>query len=182
MAKLLEIIRSFIPNLEGLSAISSVASLGPSWILGALGTIALSLFGLSVGRTRSVISLLSIYVAFAFDRIFPFLKDIHKLSGNNIEIYWLRLGLFFTIYLTVFIIFNHSFIKKRISAHEYSLFWIFILSFIQLGFIISIIINIVPPEIVSNWQLGFYDYFSTQKALFFWAIIPLPVIFMMGKK
>ncbi len=181
MIKFLDFIKSFIPGLENLSAISSISGFGPGWIFGALGAVAISIFGLSIGRTKAVISLLSIYVAFAFDKIFPYLKEVSNIIGDSFEEYWLRLGIFLTAYIVVFSVFNFSFIRKRISSNEYSLFGIIILSFLQLGFLASIIFSILPEELVLKWTFGFDDYLATSTALFFWALAPLPVLLFIKK-
>ena len=163
MVKLFDIIRSFIPNFENLSGLLPASSFGPAWLFGALGTISISLFGLSMGRTRAIISLLSIYVALAFNQLFPYLDEIQKIVGNSIEKYWLRVGLFLAVYLAAFLIFNSSFLKRKISSHEYSLFWIIILSAIQLGFMVSIIFSIIPEPLSLKWSFGFYKYFRSEE-------------------
>lgn len=173
MVKLLDFIRSFIPSLENLPNLASISSFGPGWLFGAFGTIAISLFSLSIGKTRAVISLLSIYVAFAFNIIFPYSNEVSNIIGSSLEEYWIRLGLFLIAYVVVFTVFNFSFIRKRISSSEYSLFGIIILSFLQISFLASIIFNILPEELTSQWAPGFSNYFSTPTALFFWAFAPL---------
>lgn len=181
MVKLLDFIRSFIPSLENLPNLASISSFGPGWLFGAFGTVAISLFSLSIGRTRAVISLLSIYVAFAFNMLFPYSEEISNIIGSSLEEYWIRLGIFLIAYITVFVIFNFSFIRKRISSSEYSLFGIIILSFFQVGFLVSVIFNILPEELILKWVPGFSNYFSTPTALFFWAFAPLPGLLFIKK-
>ena len=181
MVKFLDILRSLIPSLENLPNLASISSFGPGWIFGAFGTVAVSLFSLSIGRTRAVISLLSIYVALAFNIIFPYSKEVSNIIGSSIEEYWIRLGIFFIAYIAVFAIFNFSFIKKRISSSEYSLFGIIILSFLQVGFLVSVVFNILPEELVLKWVPNFSNYFSTPTALFFWAFAPLPGLLFIKK-
>lgn len=180
MGKFLDLLMALIPSLESLPAMpASIA--GPGWIFGALGTIVISLFGLSIGRTRAVISLLSIYAAFAFYMLFPYSKEAQNLIGSSLEEFWIRVGIFLASYIIIFLIFNFSFIRKRISANEYSLFGIIILSLLQIGFLASIILNILPAEISLKWSFSFYNYLATPTALFFWAIIPLPVLLFIKK-
>ena len=181
MLKLLDFLRSLLPNIESLSAISSVSGFGPGWLFGALGTVAISIFGLSIGRTKAVISLLSIYVAFVFDRIFPYPREVANIIGGSVEEYWIRLGIFLIAYLVVFVVFNFSFIRKRLSSGEYSLFGIIILSFLQLGFLVSIIYNILPEQVVEKWSFSFGGYFSGSTALFLWALAPLPTLLFIKK-
>lgn len=181
MVKLLDFIRSLIPSLENLPNLASISSFGPGWLFGAFGTVAISLFSLSIGRTRAVISLLSIYVAFAFEMIFPYSDRVSNIVGDSLEEYWIRLGIFLIAYITVFAIFNFSFIRKRVSSSEYSLFEIIILSFLQIGFLVSVVFNILPEEVILKWVPSFSNYFSTPTALFFWAFAPLPGLLFIKK-
>lgn len=182
MDKLLDIARSLVPNLENQPNLSSISGFGPGWIFGALGTIMILVFSLSIGRTRVIVSLLSLYIALVFELIFPYWQGLNSFTDSSLEKYWLKLGLFVIAYLAVFIVFNLSFIKKRVSSSEFSLSAIIILSALQLGFTASIIFNILPSELALKWSLGFNKYFATQQALFIWALAPLPVLLFIGKK
>ena len=106
--------------------------------------------------------------------IFPYSDKISNIIGSSLEEYWIRLGIFLIAYVVVFSIFNFSFIRKRISSSEYSLFGIIILSFLQVGFLVSVVFNILPEELILKWVPSFSNYFSTPIALFFWAFVPLP--------
>src|SRR3989338_8861466 len=102
MAKILDIIKSLLPTLESQPSLSSIPAIGPAWLFGALGTIAISLYGLSLGRTRAVMSLLALYTAFAFDRTFPYFNEIQKIAGNGIQEYWIRIGVFIFTYVLIY--------------------------------------------------------------------------------
>lgn len=180
MGKLLDILTSFLPNIESFSSISMIG-FGPGWLFGALGTVAVSIFGLSIGRTKAVISLLSLYVAFVFDKIFPYSENVYSIVADRFPEYWLRIGVFLLAYIIIFLVFNFSFIRKRLTSNEYSLLGIIILSILQLGLLISIVFNMIPVDVTSKWLPFFYQYFSTQLALFLWAFAPLPVLLFIKK-
>lgn len=180
--KLLEYLNTFKPILPNLSNISGVASFGSGWLFGAFGAVALSLYGLSMGRTRAVLSLLSIYVAFVVIQLFPYLDKVDRIIDKPLEIHWLKIGVFLAAYVVIFIIFNFSFIRKRLSSAEFSLFGVILISLLQLGFLTSIIFSFLPEELVNKWSFSFYNYFGTQQALFAWAIVPLPVLLFLKNK
>ncbi len=182
MIKLFEIIKSFIPSLENLPNISSISGYGPGWLFGAFGMVAVSLYGLSLGKTRAVISLLSIYVAFVVIQLFPYLDRAGQMVNKPFEEHWLKIGVFLTAYIVIFLIFNFSFIRKRLSSAEFSLFGILLISLLQLGFLASIIFSLLPKDLALKWSFGFYNYFGTQQALFAWAIAPLPVLLFLKQK
>ena len=179
MDKLLEILRSVGINFEALPSVSSV---GPGMLFGSLGAVALSIFGISLGRTKAVISLLSLYVAFAFVGLFPYFDTLESAANLPVDKYWIRMGFFIISYAITFIIFNLSFLRKRLSSVDFNLISILILSVLQLGLAVSIIASFLPEEIARKLFSDFYIYFASSKALFFWAISPLPVLpFLKGK-
>lgn len=182
MAKLLDIIRSLIPGLENLASLSSAPTIGPGWLFGTLATVAISLYGLSIGKTKAIMSLLSIYVAFTFDRLFPYIDDIQKIAGESIESYWIRTGVFAIIYCLVFTVFSFSLIRKRLSSTEFSLFGIVMIGLLQMGFLISIFLSFLPETLAKEWTFSFYDYFGSRHALFLWAIAPLPILLFIKRK
>ena len=182
MDKLLDIIRAIIPSFENLPAISLNPGSGPGWLFGAFGTVFVSLYGLSIGRTRAVLSLLSVYVAFVIIKLFPYLDKVTQTTFLPFEDYWLKIGLFILFYAAIFLVFNFSFLKKRMASTEFSLLGILLISIFQFGFLISIVFSLIPKETALNWSLGFYQYFGTQLALFVWAIAPLPVLMFIKRK
>jgi len=171
-----------VGNIGGFSGLASVSGTGFNWLFGALGAVSLSLYGLSLGRTRAVMSLLAIYVAFTFDRLFPYFPEIKNMISGDISDYWIRVGIFLTVYILVFIIFNFSLLRKRFSSSEFSLFGILLVSLLQLGFVGSILFSYLPAELALKWSFGFYNYLGTQQALFFWSIVPLPALLFLRSK
>lgn len=182
MDRLLEIIKAIIPSFENLPAISLNPGSGPGWLFGAFGTVLVSLYGLSIGRTRAVLSLLSVYVAFVIIKLFPYLDTVTQTAFLPFEGYWLKIGLFIVFYAAIFLIFNFSFLKKRLASTEFSLFGIILISIFQFGFLISIMSSLIPKETAINWSFGFYEYFGTKLALFLWAVAPLPVLMVIKRK
>lgn len=180
---MMTLIERLLANFSSLSSFSfsGFSGVGPGWLFGVFGALALSLFSLSIGRTKVVISLLSIYIAFAFERLFPYIDNLGSLSAGKIEIHWFQIGLFVIAYLIAFLIFNLSFIRKRVSSQDYSLFGILVLSIAQFGFLASIVLNMLPKEIALQWSFGFHNYFVTSTALFFWALTPLPILAFIRK-
>lgn len=182
MDKIMELLRPLMGSFANFSTFSGGTGTGFSWLFGALGAVSLSLYGLSLGRTRAVMSLLAVYVAFAFVSLFPYFYEIQKIVSGKIAEHWVRIGLFLVVYILVFIMFNFSLLRKRFSSSEFSLFGILLISLLQLGFVASFIFSSLPPELALKWSFRFYDYLATQQALFFWAIAPLPaLLFLRGK-
>lgn len=173
----------YIPNFN-LAAISNF-NFGPSGLFAVLGLIFLLLYGLSLGRTRALISLLGIYIAYAIMSVFPYLDRLHDLVRVSPELYITRVGLFLFVYVVVFSILNRSLVKSRLTLKEASFFSVSVISILQLGLLITIITNIIPLsalKIPGNLS-GLTEYFSTNEALFYWFLVPILIVsFMRGSK
>ncbi len=171
----------YIPNFD-LATISSFNfDLGPSGLFAILGLIFLLLYGLSLGRTRALISLLGIYIAYGIMSVFPYLDRLHDLIRVSPELYITRVGLFLFIYIVVFAILNRSLVKGRLTLKDASFFSVSVISFLQLVLLITIISNIVPVSVlkISGNLSGIAEYFSTNEALFYWFLSPIVVLLFM---
>lgn len=175
----------YIPNFD-LAAISNFNfNFGPSGLFAILGLIFLLLYGLSLGRTRALISLLGIYIAYAIMSVFPYLDRLHDFIKISPELYITRAGLFLFVYVIVFAVLNGSLVKGRLTIKDASFFSVLVISVMQLGLLITIITNIVPVSAlkISGNLSGFTEYFSTNEALFYWFLAPIVIVsFMRGNK
>ena len=154
-------------------------NMSPMTLFVGLFLVFLVLYGLTLGRTKALISLLGIYVALAFDAAFPYLQELHDLVGIIKEMYTTRVILLLVIYLLVFAILNKSFASKRLTLNDSSIISVSVISLAQIGLLIAVITNIIPNEIIDNLPEYLSAYFATKEALFFWIIIPiLTLIFL----
>src|SRR3989338_11024106 len=175
-------VEKYIPNFN-LATISQFNfNFGPSGLFAILGLIFLLLYGLSLGRTRALISLLGIYIAYAIMSVFPYLDRLHDFIKILPELYITRVGLFLFVYVLVFAVLNRSLIKNRLTIKEASFLSVSIISILQLGLLITIITNIVPVSAlkISGNLSYFSEYFSTHEALFYWFLAPMVVVSFMG--
>lgn len=175
----------YISNFD-LAVISKFNfNFGPSGLFIILGLIFLLLYGLSLGRTRALISLLGVYIAYAIMSVFPYLDRLHDLIKISPELYITRVGLFLFVYVIVFAVLNGSLIKGRLTIKDASFLSVSIISFLQLGLLTTIITNTVPISAlkVSGNLSGLAEYFSTNETLFYWFLAPIVIVsFMKGSK
>jgi hypothetical protein len=178
-------VEKYIPNLN-LAAISKFNfNFGPSWLFAVLGLIFLLLYGLSLGRTRALISLLGIYIAYAIMSVFPYLDRLHDLIKVSSELYITRVGLFLFVYVVVFAVLNRSLVKNNLNLRDASFLSVSIISILQLGMLITVVTNIIPATVLKLSDKFSYisDYFSTNDALFYWFLVPVLIVsFMKGSK
>jgi len=159
--------------------------LGPSGLFAILGLIFLLLYGLSLGKTRALISLLGIYIAYSIMSVFPYLDRLHDLIKVSPELYITRVGVFLFVYVAVFAILNGSLAKGRLTLKDASFFAVSVISIMQLGLLITIITNIVPVSAlkISGNLSNVSEFFSTNEALFYWFLVPIVTVsFMRGSK
>ena len=155
--------------------------IGPTTLFVGLGLVFLILYGLSLGKTKALISLLGIYVALAFDAAFPYLEQLHDLVGFTEDVYSTRIVVFMLIYLLTFAILNNSFAKSRFTMKESSVVSVGVISLAQIGLLVAIITNIIPDEIIQKLPEYLSAYFSTKEALFFWIVIPIILLIFLRK-
>lgn len=158
---------------------------GPSGLFAILGLIFLLLYGLSLGRTRALISLLGIYVAYAIMSVFPYLDRLHDVIKISPELYITRVGFFLAVYIIVFAALNGSVVQNRLNLKDASFLSVSIVSILQLGLLITIITNIIPVSALKlSGDLSYLsEYFSTTDALFYWFLVPIMIVaFMRGNK
>ena len=156
-------------------------SLSPTTLFVGLVLVFLIIYGLSLGRTKALVSLLSIYVALAFDATFPYLEKIHDVFPIQIEIYTTRVTLFMLVYLLVFAILNNSFARGRLTLKESSIISVSVISLAQIGLLVAVITNIIPDKIIEQMPEYLSAYFATKEALFFWIIVPIILLLFMRR-
>lgn len=161
-------------TIPGLSALQT-SSLSSGELFGILIVVGVLLMALTLGRTRTLISVLSIYVAFALQTIFPFFGWLLKHQSFTNDLPTLRAYVFFLLYAIMFGLLNRSILKTRFNLSESSFLSVVLMGLVQLGFIISIIINLAPSfyDISQRLPSSLLPYVGNQSALFYWALIPI---------
>lgn len=157
---------SYLPNL----------SLGSANIFILLALVCVLLFVLAMGRTRTLVSLLSVYVAFVLQAIFPYFGWLQKnAAALTDDLAILRVGILLAAYVVSFLLLNRSVLKGRFNMADASFVSVILTGLVQLGFLASIILNLAPAE-QHYLPSGVLPYIANQKALFYWALAPLVLL------
>lgn len=138
---------------------------------------------LSLGRTRMLLALLSLYVAAFLESQFIWLdklKEIEFFQGK--PGFWLHIALFFVMYFIVFGILNRSILKPRLSMAEASIFSVLAIAFFEIGFLATITLNYFPPELLGRVPSRLVPYFATKTALFTWAVLAMLFLLTFRRK
>ena len=183
VSAIMSVVEKYIPNFDLASISSFNFDLGPSGLFALLGLVFLLLYGLSLGRTRALISLLGIYIAYSVMSVFPYIDRLHDLIKISPELYITRVVLFLVTYIVIFAILNRSLVKSRLTLKDASFLSVSIISFLQLGLLITIITNTVPVSALkaSGNLSSMAEYFSTNEALFYWFIAPIAILLFMKR-
>lgn len=176
MDDILSVVRGF-----DFSELTQNFNLEPMSLFVGLILVFMILYGLSLGRTKALISLLSVYVALAFDAVFPYLKQLHSLISVSTEIYVVRLIVFLLVYLIVFAILNQSFARSRLTLKDSSIISVGIISLVQIGLLVAVITNIIPNEVIEKMPDYLSAYFANKIVLFFWVVIPIAILIFMRR-
>ena len=167
-------ILSRIPSWPGTAALTDAAR-DPKGLFVLLVVVTLVLYGLSVGRTRALVSLLSIYVAYMLAVLFPFLPwVIEKLPESSRSSG--AVGLFIVLYALTFSILSRSMLKGRLTLGEISLWQVLVISLIQIGLLARICISLIPLERGQELLGPMYRWFGGQYPLWAWAVTSLLIM------
>jgi hypothetical protein len=154
---------------------------GPEMLFVGLILVFLLLYGLSLGRTRALVSLLGIYIAFVFNSTFIYFGQLYEWIPIQ-DTQLIRIGLFLLVYFLVFAILNKSLVKTRLTLREASFFSVFLISILQLGLLISIITNLLSDNYLVYLPPIFLTYFGSGLALFYWSIAPIVILLFMRRQ
>jgi hypothetical protein len=155
-----------------------VPSLSSGELFGILVIVGVLLLALTLGRTRTLVSTLSIYVAFTLQTIFPFFGWLLKHQSFTNDLPTLRVFVFLTLYAISFALMNRSVLKARFNLGESSFLSVILMGIAQLGLMISILMNLAPSfyNISHRMSSSLLPYFGGQHALFYWALIPIALL------
>lgn len=153
------------------------------WLILLFALFAVFLVGLNWGRSRAFLSLISLYIAaFLYSNFIYFdqLQGLVKIGAG--QKFWLNAGLFLVLFILVFLAFNRSFLKHRLTMQDHSFWQIALIAILQIGLFASIIISFLPPEITKFVPAIIVKYISTKTARFWWAALPIIASIFMRKK
>lgn len=131
-------------------------------------------FGMFIGRYKLITILINIYVAFAIIMVVPsrYLVDyVYKL-------------IFFLAGVIILTLISKRLFEIYISGSGSGFLWrVFMMSFLEVVFLISIILSIVPKKIALGYiSPTAYIYLASDNARLVWMIIPLAFMFFIHKK
>jgi hypothetical protein len=157
----------------------------PSWDLFIIlfFVVAAFIYGLSLGRDRIIIILVSIYMALAIVNTAPYLKSFSaEISYNNASV--LKATVFVGIFVILFFLWSRNALLKTIGISGGQGTWLqsILFSFFHVGLMLSILLSYLPQSTLGNISPGMRNLLISDPARFFWLVAPLLVMVLVKKK
>jgi len=146
--------------------------------------VAALLYGLSLGRNRILVILISVYMALALVNAFPFSESLLaelKLGDSFV----LKVTLFASIILVLFFLLSRSALSSALVSRrgDGSWFQVIIFSFLHVGLLISLVLSFVPKDFLENLSPLTRRIFATDTARFLWLLLPIiAMCLIMGRR
>ncbi len=161
---------------------SNLGSNFSSWemIVAGFFIFAIFFYGLSIGKGRLLLFLVSIYIAKLLVDSFVYvdlLDDIFK--GRLFSAY---LGLFIVAYILTFFILDRSILKTRLSTKEFPVGKLLLLSVMIVVLLANVVFTYLPPDVVLGVKNGAIKYLVGDTAFFWWFLASLLSIFLLKRK
>lgn len=155
----------------------------PSWDLFVLVTFLVGIYFylFKYGKDRAFIVLLASYVSLALVEKLPLIKSVTGLALE--ESYRNKAALFvFGIFAVSWMILRSDFTSDFRQGSRKAWFETLVLSFLQIGFIISVIISFMPPAAAGSLSIFLRAVFAQDSARLFWMASPLFAILLIKEK
>ncbi|MBI4280860.1 hypothetical protein HY628_01525 [Candidatus Uhrbacteria bacterium] len=158
----------------------------PTWDLFIMVffVVAAVVYGLSLGRDRTIVLLVSIYMALAVVANAPFLKTFTTSITIN-EMFAFRVTAFVGIFLVTFFLLSRSGLMKTLGGGGGMGSWwqVMLFSVLQVGLLVSVTLSFLPPEISGELAPITRTLFISELAKFGWITAPILVMAMVrGEK
>ena len=143
----------------------------PSWdIVLVLAFVGASFFyGVMMGKRRIISSILYTYIAFALYSVLPEKSVLPLLSF--FDPFAARIVIFLVIFIGIYFLLGSRSSRSPVRA---AVWWqVFLLSFVQVGFLFHIIIGFLPKETVAGLAPITKKLFANASLTVWWFLIPI---------
>jgi hypothetical protein len=162
----------------------------PTWDLFIIlfFVIAALLYGMSLGRDRIIVILISIYMAMAVINTAPFLGDASAEIGVN-QFFVFKITAFVAVFVALFFMLSRSALISTVaSSDERGKWWqVIVFSILHVGLLISITLSFLPESALEDLAPLTKSLFTTDITRFIWVLAPIVLMVMIkggaaGKK
>ena len=142
--------------------------------------IAAFLYGLSLGRDRIIVIMVSIYMALAIVSTAPFLGPSTTIALNTPVV--IKISVFLGMFVLLFFFLSRSALLRTIASSDDKGKWyqVLIYSILHIGLLVSVTLNYLPAGAVEKLAPMTRAVFATPNARFAWIIGPIIAMVLFG--
>lgn len=170
-----------------MSFLQSINWATPTWDLFILFffIIGAFLYGLSLGRERIIIILISIYMALAVINTAPFLDKLYgkELIINIGQDFAIKVTLFFGVFVVLFFLLSRSALSRSFGNASAGSWWqVILFSFLHVGLLTSVVLSFLPSQTASHLLPITQQIFASEIGKFIWIIAPIVAMILFKGK
>ncbi|MFH1142325.1 MAG: hypothetical protein ABIH67_01100 [Candidatus Uhrbacteria bacterium] len=148
----------------------------PSWDMFIIlfFIIAALIYGVSLGRDRIIIIILSIYVSLAIVNYAPFLNEFTTTININ-ESFAFQITTFLGVFILLFFLLSQSALLRTLgeNATQGSWWQVIIFSVLQAGLLASVTLSFLPDESINTFTEFTKQFFVSETARSVWVVLPI---------
>lgn len=134
--------------------------------------VAAFLLGLTLGRNKIIILLISIYMAMVVISFFPF-SDIFETPKID-ESFVYPIAIFLAVVFIFFILLSNSALKRVLrKTGDKSVFQIVLFSLFCIGLVLSVVLSFFPKDLINTFNPITQTLFMAKLSKFLWALVPV---------
>ena len=163
------------------SFMASVDWSKPSWDLFIIlfFVVAGFLYGLSLGRDRIIVILISVYMALAVVNSAPFIGNFQADIGID-QFFAFRISTFVVVFIVLFFLMSRSALLSTIASSDTRGAWwqVLLFSFLHVGLLISITLSFLPPTASTHLAPLTQKIFVQDIGRFVWIVAPIAAMIL----
>lgn len=144
--------------------------------------VASLLYGISLGRDRIIVILVSIYMALAIVNYIPFISAFTANISVN-DGFALKVSVFIGIFILLFFFLSHSALLRTLghAASQGPMWQVIIFSFLHVGLLISVTLSFFPRDLAGVLSPITQAIFTSDIARAAWVSLPVLAMVLMGR-
>lgn len=166
-------------------ALASINWLNPTWDLFILifFVVASLIYGISLGRDRIIVILVSIYMSLAIVNYIPFVAEFNARISVN-DAFALRVTVFLGVFILLFFFLSHSALMRTLGhGATQGKFWqVMVFSFLHVGLLISVTLSFFPSDLAGILSPFTRAFFLSNIARAMWVLLPVLAMALLGRK
>lgn len=174
-------------NAESFTFVSQINWSQPTWdlFIALIFIVATFIYGISLGRDRIIVILVSLYMSLAVVNAAPFLDLLERQSQEVLsKIFVFKITGFLGIFIVLFFFLSRSALLRTIASHDERGSWwqVVLFSILHVGLLTSVILSFIPHDAITRLAPLTQQIFTGHLGRFAWIIAPIIAMILVRKK